>query len=78
MTQTVLTNSLSIIAIVGVAVLQHFGLVDQTVATIVYAAIPAYAAGSGTLKVTPGAPVVTTQTKPNPLKPSNGTNGVNG
>lgn len=57
MTQTMLTNTLTIIGILGVAVLQHFGFIDQTVATIVYSALPAYAVGSGTLRVTPGAPV---------------------
>lgn len=77
MTQTVLTNTLSIVTIVGVAVLQHFGFVDQTVATIVYAAVPAYAAGSGTLKVTPGAPVAGQRTTSVniPTRPSNGVNG---
>ena len=80
MTQTMLTNLLSIVGIVGVAVLQHFGFIDQTVATIVYTAIPAYAVGSGTLKVTPGAPIVqpkatSTGDSVQTVKPSNGVNG---
>lgn len=71
-----LTNVLSIVGIVGVAVLQHFGFIDQTVATIVYTAIPAYAVGSGTLKVTPGAPVTNKKVVgPSIVTPSNGERG---
>ena len=57
MSQTLLTNSLCIVGIILVGVLQHFGFVDSTASTIVYAALPAYMVGSGTLKVTPSAPV---------------------
>lgn len=39
MSQAMLTNILCVSGWVGVAVLQHFGLIDPTTSTVIYAAI---------------------------------------
>lgn len=76
MTQTMLTNCLGFVLVVGVAVLQHYGLVDGTAATIVYTGVPVYLGTSGALKITPGAKVIQPkQTTSVQVKPSNGVNG---
>lgn len=79
MTQTMLTNCLGFVLVVGVAVLQHYGLVDTTAATIVYTGVPVYLGASGALKITPGASIVqsknTTTSASVPTHPSNGVNG---